>query len=199
MGHRAEYLQECLQEAEDPHHRRDDRPHGSRVRRRLVATAVVVGALIIPSPAQAQATGALLLGLLTLDRPRPSVGVAFGYSPSVAGFEIEYLGTVGGESGGHSSAGGIFANVIVHPATVGALQLFVVGGFGLWGEKFEDGKGTGELGATDIGGGVRIWMTEHLRLRLDYRLFLLGDPEGASGVPSSRHPQRFSAGLHLAF
>jgi hypothetical protein len=168
------------------------------VRRPLIRIALV-GALILTYPVSARADATVLLGLMTLDGPRPSLGVAFGYCPSVAGFEIEYLGTLGGESTDHSSAGGIFGNVIVQPVTIGNLQFFAIGGFGLWGEKFADGKGTGELGAKDIGGGVKIRIVERLRLRLDYRLFLLGDPEGASGVPSTKRPQRFSAGLHLVF
>ena len=159
----------------------------------------MVGALIIISPLSARADGTVLLGLMTLDGPRPSIGVAFGYSPSVAGFEVEYLGTLGGESADHSSAGGIFGNVIVQPVTVGNLQFFAIGGFGMWGETFADGTGTGALGAKDFGGGVKIRIAERLRLRLDYRLILLGDPEGASGVPSTKRPQRFAAGLHLVF
>lgn len=167
--------------------------------RRPFIRIALVGALILANPLSARADGTVLLGLMTLDGPRPSLGVAFGYCPSVAGFEIEYLGTLGAQSVDHSSAGGIFGNVIVQPVTIGKLQFFAVGGFGLWGEKFADGTGTGELGAKDIGGGVKIRIAERLRLRLDYRLFLLGDPEGASGVPSTKRPQRFSAGLHLVF
>ena len=87
----------------------------------------------------------------------------------------------------------------MQPVTIGNLQFFAIGGFGLWGEKFADGTGTGALGAKDIGGGVKIRIAERLRLRLDYRLFLLDDPEGASGVPSTKRPQRFSAGVHLVF
>jgi hypothetical protein len=159
----------------------------------------LVGALILMSPVSARADGTVLVGLMTLDGPRPSIGVAFGYCPSVAGFEIEYLGTLGGESADHSSAGGIVGNLIVQPMTIGNLQFFAVGGFGLWGETFADGRGTGALSAKDIGGGVKIGIAGRLRLRLDYRLLLLGDPEGASGVPSTTRPQRFSAGLHLVF
>ena len=168
------------------------------MRQPLIRIALL-GALILANPVGARADGTVLLGLMTLDGPRPSVGVAFGYCPSVAGFEIEYLGTLGGESANHSSAGGIFGNVIVHPLTIGNLQFFAIGGFGLWGETFAGGKGTGELGAKDIGGGVKIRLVGRLRLRLDYRLFLLGDPEGASAVPSTNRPQRFSAGLHVVF
>lgn len=167
------------------------------MRRRLIRIAVV-GALMLPSPVSAQATGTVLLGLMTVDGPRRSLGVAFGYS-SVAGFEIEYTGALGGESADRSSVGGIFGNAIVHPMTIGNLQFFVIGGFGMWGEKFADGTGTGLLSATDFGGGLKIKIIERLRMRVDYRIFLLGDPEETSVVPSTKRPQRLSAGLHLVF
>jgi hypothetical protein len=141
----------------------------------------------------------VLLGLMSVDGPRPSLGAAFSYCPSVAGFEIEYLGTLGGETADHSSAGGIFGNVIVQPVTISNVQFFGIGGFGLWGEKFADGKGTGVVGAKNIGGGVKIGIARRLRLRLDYRPFVLGDLEDASRGPSTKHPQRFSAGRHLVF
>jgi hypothetical protein len=96
---------------------------------------------------------------------------------------------LGGESADHSSAGGIFGNVIVQPVTIGNLHFFAIGGFGLWGEKFADGKGTGEL-AKDIGGGGKIRIAERLRLRLDYRLFLLGAaPRWSSSGRQKHHPK----------
>lgn len=169
------------------------------MRRLSLGIGVVVGALILPNPASAQATGTVLLGLMTVDAPRASIGVGFGYSPSIVGFEIEYLGALSGESADHPSAGGIFANLVVRPVTRGNLQFFVIGGFGLWGETFADGRGTGELGARDLGGGVIIRIAEPLGVRLDYRLFLLGNLEDGSRAPSRKHPQRFSAGLHVVF
>ena len=71
---------------------------------RPLTRIAVVGALIFTNPVSARADGTVLLGLMTLDGPRPSLGVAVGYCPSVAGFEIEYLGTLGGQSADHSSA-----------------------------------------------------------------------------------------------
>ena len=168
------------------------------VGRKLMRVAWL-GALILMNPVSARADATVLLGLMSVGGPRPSFGVAVGYCPSAAGFEIEYLGTLGGQTADHSSAGGIFASLIVQPVTISNVQFFGIGGFGVWGETFADGTGTGELNAKNIGGGVKIGIAERLRLRLDYRLFLLGDPEGASGVPSTKHPQRLSAGLHLVF
>ena len=161
---------------------------------------IVIVALILALPSGARAADvAVLPGLMTLNHPRPAIGVAFGHAPSVAGFEIEYLGTLGGKSADHSRAGGIFGNLIVQPVVIGNLQPFAIVGFGLWGETFADGAGTGEMGAKDIGGGVKVLLTEHLRLRLDYRLFLLGDAVDGSRLPSTRRPQRISVGFHVAF
>ena len=49
------------------------------MRRPLIRIALV-GALILANPVSARADGTVLLGLMTLDGPRPSVGVAFGYA-----------------------------------------------------------------------------------------------------------------------
>jgi hypothetical protein len=166
--------------------------------RKLIRTAWLA-ALIVMVPVSARGDATVLLGLMSGDGPRPSVGAAFSYCPSVAGFEIEYLGTLGGETAGHSSAGGIFGSVIVQLPTSSNVQFFAMGGFGVWGETFADGKGTGELGAKNIGGGVKIRIAGPLRLRLDYRLFVLGDSQDGDRGPSTKHPQRFSAGLHLVF
>lgn len=166
--------------------------------RKLIRSAWL-GALILMNQVSARADATVLLGLMSVGGPRPALGVAYSYCPSVAGFEIEYLGTLGGKTADHSSAGGIFASIIVQPVTTSNVQFFGIGGFGIWGETFADGKGTGVVGAKNVGGGVKIGIAERLRLRLDYRLFLLGDPEDASREPSTKYSQRFSAGLHLVF
>ena len=48
-------------------------------------------------------------------------------------------------------------------------------------------------------GGVKIAIAKRLRLRLDYRLFMLGDLEDGDRGPTMKYPQRFSAGLQLVF
>ena len=117
----------------------------------------------------------------------------------MVGFEIEYVRASGGETADHSVAGGIFGNLIVQPVVVGRLQFFAIVGFGMWRETFADDTGTGAFGAKDIGGGAKFRIAERLRLRVDYRLFLLGDPEDASRLPSTKRPQRISLGMHVAF
>lgn len=168
------------------------------MRRKLNRTAWL-GAVIVMFPVSARADVTMLVGPMLVGGPRPSVGVAYSYCPSVVGFEIEYLGTLGGVSAADSPAGGIFASLIVQPATTSNLQFFAIGGFGIWSEKFANGDGTGGLDAKNIGGGVKIRLAGPLRLRLDYRLFVLGDLQDGDRGPTTKYPQRFSAGLQLVF
>ena len=158
---------------------------------------LIVAVVLVPGSTQA-ADLAVLPGLMAGSGPSPAFGVVIGHAPSVAGFEIEYLGTAGRKTVNRSVAGGIFGNLVVQPVMVGRIQPFAILGFGMWGETFENG-GTGEMSAKDIGGGIKVWLGEHLRLRLDYRLFLLGDADDGTRLPSTTRPQRISAGLHVAF
>jgi hypothetical protein len=162
----------------------------------LIRTAWL-GVLIVMIPVSARADATVLVGLMSVGGPRPSVGWAFSYCPSVVGFEIEYFGTPGGVTADHSSAGGIFASVIVQPATTSNIQFFAIGGLGIWGETFDDGGGISN--AKSVGGGVKIGIAARLMLRLDYRLFVLGDLEDSSRGPTTKYPQRLSAGLQFVF
>lgn len=117
----------------------------------------------------ARADGTFLAGAMHTDRVRPAIGWAFSHCPQVAGFEIEYFSTHPGDENDRASAGSIIASVIVQPVAIGRAQIYGIGGFGLWGEKYANGGGTGEAGAKSIGGGVKIWLAEPLRLRIDYR------------------------------
>jgi hypothetical protein len=83
--------------------------------------------------------------------------------------------------------------------TISNVQFFAIGGFGIWSEKFANEDGIGGLAAKNIGGGVKIPIAGRLRLRLDYRLFVLGDLRDGDRGPTTKYPQRFSAGLQLVF
>ena len=174
------------------------RDHSSQSMASIRIVLIVPLILAVPGGARA-ADATVLLGPMTVNGSRPAVGVAIGHAPSVAGFEIEYLSTLGGETASHSAAGGIFGNLIVQPVVVGRLQFYGIAGFGVWGETFADDTGTGAVGTKDVGGGVKIRLADRLRLRLDYRVFLLGAPDDASRLPSTTRPQRISVGLHVAF
>ena len=168
------------------------------IRLRFVAmTALAM--LMLAAPARAQNDWTVLAGAMDAQGARPAVSAAFGHVPGIAGFEIEYLSTVGAGNDTRSRAGGIVANAIVHPYTRDNLQFFGVFGLGVWGQTFADHGGTGALGAKDLGGGVKIRISEHLRVRVDYRLFLLGEMEDGSRQPEPQHPQRLAVGLNLHF
>lgn len=92
--------------------------------------------------------------------------------------------------------------MIVQPLTIAKAHIFVVAGVGVWGEGFEAGKRTGVLSAVNVGGGVLLNITGPLKLRLDYRLFRLGEvskEEIGAISPSRKHPQRIAAGLSVRF
>jgi hypothetical protein len=44
-----------------------------------------------------------------------------------------------------------------------------------------------------------LWMADHLALRLDYRVLFVDGPAISSISPGIRRPQRFSAGVYVAF
>jgi hypothetical protein len=98
------------------------------------------------------------------------------------------------------SGGTIFVNVLVQtPVRVHGARVYGLGGFGLYGEQ-GGGRGSGEVAARDLGVGVKAPLGGALNLRLEYRLYLLGRAGDASpGSPISRHPQRLSAAVTLAF
>jgi hypothetical protein len=165
---------------------------------RLLTRAAWLVALVLIDPVSARADATVLVGLTSVDDPRPSYAFSFGYRPSAVGFEIEYVSTMPGDY----SAGGIFASVIVQPVTISKVQIFTVGGVGVWGEGFEGGKRTGVLTAGNIGGGALVPLSGPLRLRLDYRLFLLGEvskEEVGAIAPGTKHPQRIAVGIHVVF
>lgn len=170
--------------------------------RRVLNRFALLAAIVIMTPASARADGTVLLGLTSAGTLRPSFGFSFGYRPSAVGVEVEYLSTFPQQSPGGYSAGGIFGSVIVQPVTISHLEIFAVGGVGVWGEGFKGGKRTGVLNAGNVGGGVLVALAGPLKLRLDYRLFLLAevsDAEVGAIAPSRKHPQRIAAGLYFRF
>lgn len=166
--------------------------------RPLLIRAAWLVALVVMKPVSARADAAGLVGLTSVDDVRPSYAFSFGYRPAAVGFEIEYLSTIAGDYSG----GGIFASLIVQPVMISNVQIFAVGGVGVWGEGFEGGKRTGVLSAVNVGGGVLVPLAGPLSLRLDYRLFVLGEvskEEVGAIAPGTRHPQRIAAGIHFDF
>jgi hypothetical protein len=138
---------------------------------------------------------------LKMPTASPAVGVAFGGGGSTVRFEIEGARTLGAATSTHPSAGSLSANILVQSRpSIHGVQFYGTGGFGLYGEGFGGGVGSGEVLAKNIGGGARIALAGSLRPRLDYRVYVLGNaPDAASGVILQKHPQRLSVGLSFAF
>ena len=58
------------------------------------------------------------------------------------------------------------------------------------------------LNAGNVGGGVLVSLAGPVSLRLEYRLFLLGEvseAEVGAVAPSRKYPQRIAAGLQVGF
>ena len=138
---------------------------------------------------------------LTTSAARPTIGGAFGGGGSIVRFEVEFAGTRGAGTATRPSQGGISANITVQsPKPTHGIQFYVIGGIGFYGETFGGGGGSGEVGAKNIGLGGRMKLAGTLRLRLDYRVFVLGSaPDATPGLVLQRHPQRVAVGLNFAF
>ena len=121
-----------------------------------------------------QPDGTVFVGV-TMPTARPVLGAAFGGGGSIVRFEVEYAGTRG-TSPTRASVDTIGVSLMVQSRPIDRFQFYGIGGFGLYGETFEGGGGgSGEILARNIGGGAKIGLACPLRLRLDYRVFLLGD------------------------
>lgn len=164
-----------------------------------IRTSLAVLAVVF-TPMAALADVTALAGVMTVDGARPAFVFSFTYCPSYAGFEMELTGTTRGGGATHT-VGGFFLNAFAQTGEVmPRTEFYGTGGLGLYGETAPGGSGSGEVTAKDLGGGAKIWLAERLRLRLDYRIFLLGDaPDASRGFVVHRSPQRLSAGLTVVF
>ena len=164
---------------------------------RVALLLLTVGGSSVP----ARADVTVFAGFQTNGGAHPSIGAAFGRAPSVVGFEVEYARTIGEATATKPSSGNVNGSLVIQtmPAN-GRVQLYALGGFGVWGETYEDGRGSGAIPATHIGGGVKLLLTGRIKLRLDYRLFMLGDaPDAAPGIEVHRRRHRLAAGLSFTF
>jgi hypothetical protein len=130
---------------------------------------------------------------------RPAIAVAIGDGGSMVRIELEYAGTLGTATSTPASAGSLSCNILVQsrPSTRG-VQFYGTVGYGLYGETYEDGISVGDFEARNIGGGAKIKLAGPLRMRLDYRIFMLSDIADISeGLVVRKHPQRFFVGLNL--
>jgi hypothetical protein len=154
-----------------------------------LALLSLVSLLLLARPASADVTG--FLGLNTTPDSRVVKGGAAGAGLLVIGFEFEYAAT-DEEVGVSPSLRTGMANVLLQtPVAIARLQPYVTTGGGFYRERMGASTQTGF--GLNSGGGVKVTLAGPLRLRLDYRVFRLGD--------EARHSpaQRFYAGLNLKF
>ena len=142
------------------------------------------------APAFADITG--FIGANTTPKNRHTQGFAVGAGLLVVGFEFEYGSTPEEPTAlapALTTGGG---NVIVQtPFAIFGFQPYATTGGGIYRETLGSRSKTGF--ALNTGGGVKISLLGPVRLRLDYRVFTLGDAALNSPV------HRVYAGLNLKF
>jgi hypothetical protein len=157
-------------------------------RRLLPVSAFVVAALLgAAAPARADITA--FWGVSPTPDTRSARGFAAGLSLIVLGFEFEYSNTAEDlVKGAPSLTTGMINGLVQTPTST---QFYLTAGGGVFRERL---AGAGEtFVGTNIGGGVKLNLAGPLRLRLDYRVFNL------RGSPLHANPQRFYAGVNVAF
>lgn len=155
--------------------------------------------IVCASPARADLTA--FVGAQTAPSNRMTTGLAAGSGFLIIGFEVEYAQAgaeddcVAGTDVCAPSLRTGMMNVLVQTprGIVPKMQLYATGGGGYFRERFESLDITHKGAATNIGGGVKIELAGPLRVRLDYRVFKLGNEA------VHRTSQRFSVGANLAF
>jgi len=154
------------------------------------AVLAVLLLLVWSRPARADAT--LFLGVNTTPDTRGVVGGAIGIGLVIVGFEFEYSSTGEDTKTGAPALKAGNGNVLLQtPVPIFGFQPYFTIGAGGYHERIGDSAETGV--ATNIGGGAKISVAGPLKLRVDYRVFSLGD--SARYTPS----HRFYAGLNLKF
>jgi hypothetical protein len=162
----------------------------SRVRATVLAFMLM---LTGSTPAWADAT--IFLGANTTPENRRVEGIAVGAGLLLVAFEFEYANTsesddpLGGMVPGLKTG---MANLLLQaPFSIFGIQPYATAGGGLYRETRGGDHKTGF--APNTGGGLKISLVGPLRLRVDYRVFKLGN--GALYSPA----HRVYAGLNLKF
>lgn len=181
------------------------------VRGALAALLIVAGA----RPARADLTGFIggssqsqSPGSVVSSDPqrsfRTTTGLAVGFGLLIVGFELEWAHT-GGDSVGENacsdvkvtcapSLSTVMGNLLVQtPHGVLPLQLYGTVGAGGYRERYSPFDVNDYGFGTNVGGGAKINLVGPLRLRVDYRIFKLGN-DSYHGTP-----QRFYAGANISF
>lgn len=140
----------------------------------------------------ASADGTAFVGAATTPDNRASRGFAFGAGLTVVAFEFEYAATaVDLDALAPSLKTGSGNLLLQTPVMIHGFQPYFTVGGGLYRERL--GAHTDTSVTTNTGGGVKIALAGPLRLRVDYRVFRLGD----DALYSPTH--RVYVGLNLKF
>src|SRR5204863_10195050 len=145
---------------------------------------------VMPTPARADITG--FIGANTTPKSRHTQGFAVGAGVMFLGIEFEYGSTPDDPAALAPSLNTGTGNVLFQaPFAIFGFQPYFSTGGGIYHEELTTHSKTGF--ALDTGGGVKISLLGPVRLRVDYRVFKLGDEALESPV------QRIYVGLNLKF
>ena len=157
-------------------------------RRTLLAVLVL---LTLPATAQADLTA--FFGVNGQPSNRTVAGFSGGFGLAIIGFEVEYSRTREDEMTDAPSLITGMVNLLVQtPFAVRGIQAYGTIGAGVYRERLGETHQETQV-ATNVGAGVKVKLAGPVRLRLDYRVFLL------RGSPLTAKPQRFYAGINLGF
>jgi opacity protein-like surface antigen len=148
----------------------------------------VIALLLVAAPARADVTG--FIGANLTPTNRRVLGGAFGIGLLVIGFEGEYAFTPDDPKASAPSLTTGMGNVLLQtPVAIFGVQPYFTTGAGLYRERLGTHQDTSF--GFNTGGGVKITLIGPLRLRVDYRVFKLGN----DALYSPAH--RLYAGLNL--
>lgn len=149
-------------------------------------------ALVMTTAVPSRADVTAFLGATTTPTNRATTGGAVGTGLLLVGLEFEYSSTKADlTTGAPSLKMGSANGLLQSPVPIHGIQPYATVGAGIYRERVGALATTGL--APNIGGGLKIELAGPLRLRVDYRVFRLGDK--ARYTPS----HRLYAGLNLKF
>ena len=161
--------------------------------RRTLTTVGLVAALFLAGTSPARADATVFLGSNTNPEHRPVRGIAIGAGLLFVAFEFEYASTSQDDTPLTPNRRTGIGNVLFQtPVHIFRIQPYFTTGAGLFRERLGATASTTGF-AMNTGGGVKIALAGPLQVRLDYRVFKLGD----KAIESPAH--RVYAGLNLRF
>jgi opacity protein-like surface antigen len=154
-----------------------------------IRTVGIAVALLLVSSAPARADITAFIGANTTPANRQVLGGALGFGVLVVGVEIEYAYTPDDLTAIAPSLKTGMGNVVLQTPAFMGFQPYFTTGAGVYQEELGAHSDTGV--GFNTGGGVKVSLAGPIRLRVDYRIFMLG----SSALNTPAH--RFYAGLNL--